>query len=231
MLENAAEMNRKERVGSMLEYRKRLENLGQPRGGFAALTSESLLALNPKLPADLIVYVNAATASTVTRRTIKLTREICKNTPGAPICGSDPLYLAITSHAGLATGIILPIANLAFPALGSDGLHIMSAANTPWLHTHMDPKAGCAQDASLCFKAGTSEHPTVESIERVSHQWELPGKSNDPFWIFNVNKDVMKNHGDVWNDNVTDLVRNVIVGHPKFQQLSIQQKLAAFQSN
>ena len=229
VLENAAEMNRKERKGFMLEYRDRLKSVAHPHGGFATAAPQSPFALNPGLPADLIVYVNAATASTVTSRTIKETREICAKTPGAPICGADPLYLAVTSHADLATGIIMPIANLVFPALGSDGLHLMSAANTPWLHSHKDPRPGCGQDSSLCFTVDSNEHQ--ESIEHVSRHWELPGKNTDPFWIFNVNSDVMKNHGDVWNNAVTDLVRNVIVGRTKFQQLSVRQKALTAQVN
>jgi hypothetical protein len=220
VLENAAETRDKRHVGFMAEYRNKQKTMAQIHGKFAAPMPQEEFALNPGLPADLIVYVNAATASTVTRKTIKDTQETCKKTPGAPICGADPLYLAVTSHADLATGIIMPIANLVFPALTSDGLHLFSAANTPWLHTHTDPVAGCSPGSSVCFDVITHEKLTVESLQRVSHNWELPGKANDPFWIFNVKKDVMNSHGDVWNESVTDLVTKVIVGHSKFEMLS-----------
>lgn len=231
VLENAAETRDKKHVGFMLNYRNQLKNMAQNRLKSVEPLAEQALATNPSLPADLFFYVNAATASTVTRKTIKDTRETCKVAPNAPICGTDPLYLAVTSHADLATGIIMPIANLVFPALSSDGLHLISAANTPWLHTHKDPAPGCPIGSSMCFTVTSGGHSVVESLERIDRNSQLPGKHDEPFWIFNVGNDVMDSHGDVWNESVTDLVTQVIVGHPKFHELSARQKALSARLN
>lgn len=224
VLENAAETRDKKHVGFMLNYRDQLKSMVYTQQSSVGPLAEQLVATNPKLPADLFLYVNAATASTVARKTIKDTRVTCKEAPSAPICGTDPLYVAFTSHADLATGIIMPIANLVFPALSSDGLHLISAANTPWLHTHKDPTQGCPSGSGICFTVSSSGRPVIESIERIDKNSQLPGKHNEPFWIFNVGKDMISSHGDVWNESVTDLATRVIVAHPKFHQLSALQK-------
>lgn len=231
VLENAAETRDTKHVGFMLNYRDQLKNMAETQVKSVEPLSEEALATNPSLPADLFLYVNAATASTVTRKTIKDTRETCTLAPNAPICGTDPLYLAVTSHADLATGIIMPVANLVFPALNSDGLHLISAANSPWLHTHKDPTQGCPSGSNLCFTVISDGHENTKSIERIDRNSQLPGRPTEPFWIFNVGKDVMDSHGDVWNDSVTDLVTRVIVGHPRFHELSARQKTLSAQLN
>jgi len=231
VLENAAETRGKKGVGFMVGYRNRLKTVAQNHAESVMPMSQEALKLNPSLPADLIVYINAATASTVTRKTIKDIRDTCTKVPSAPICDADPLYLAVTSHADLATGIIMPIANLVFPALTSDGLHLLSAANTPWMHTHSDPKPGCAPGSNVCFDVTTREKLIVESIQRVEHNEQLPGKANDPAWIFNVPKNVMNSHGDVWNESVTDLVTKVILSRRQFQVLSANLEKLTAQAN
>ena len=145
----------------------------------------------------------------------------CSKNPGAPICGADPMYIAFTSHTDVATRILMPITNLVFPALTSDGLRILSAANSLSMHTHTDNAPGCPSGSSICFNVTSGEHTTEESIEHIDARTQLPNRKNDPFWIFNVNKDVIDGHGDVWNINVSNLVTQVIVIHPKFRTLSL----------
>ena len=108
----------KQHTGLMLEYRAMVRKMSTQK---AMVPMEALqLELNSNLPVDLIVYLNAATASTVTRQVIKDTLRTCAAEHAAPICGASPFYVAVTSHADLATGIIMPIANAVIPALTSD---------------------------------------------------------------------------------------------------------------
>ena len=74
----------------------------------------------------------------MTRKTIRFLEERCSDpeTESDPVCLTRPFYLAVTSTGDIPTGVILPIANAVLPAITSDHLHPLSAANTPWLHTH-----------------------------------------------------------------------------------------------
>ena len=131
----------------------------QVRDRKSALSERELHAL-PNMPADLVVYVNAATSSAKSIQRYRQIRDDCRELQAYPVCNADPFYIAFTSTNDLATGLILPIANLVFPDLVSDKLHLISAANTPWLHTHRAPEVGCPP-GSLCFEiAGKSGPPT-----------------------------------------------------------------------
>ena len=227
VLENAADTSDRRHIGFMLDYMAKERTLAnQQQIKSVDAFSEESRALNTNLPADLIFYVNAATASTVTRRTIRDIRQTCQDTPSAPICGADPFYLAVTSHADLPTGIIMPIANLVFPALTSDALHLISAANTPSLHTHADPapinECPQVQGPNVCFTVAKGPPSVKKSVDRIPGKEQIPGKKADPFWIFNVGKDVSDSHGDVWNAAVTDLVTQVIVRNQRYRLLSMQ---------
>ncbi len=213
VLETAADTKDKQHTGLMLEYREMVQQKATQK---AMVPLEALkLAVNRNLPADLIVYLNAATASTVTRQVIKDTQRTCAAEPNAPICGASPFYVAVTSHADLATGIIMPIANAVIPALTSDHLHILSAADTPWMHTHSDPSGDPVQPGGFSF---TVKGATM-SVNPIAGKEQLPQIHNSPFWIFNVGKDVMNSHGDVWNDTVTDLVTRIILNNDHYQAL------------
>ena len=227
VLENAADTSDRRHVGFMLNYMTQARTLANQQQIMSMdASSEESRALNTNLPADLIFYVNAATASTVTRRTIRDIRQTCHDSPSAPICGADPFYLAVTSHADLATGIIMPIANLVFPALTSDGLHLISAANSPSLHTHADPALvnDCppVQGLDVCFTVAQGPPTVKKSVDRIPGKEQIPGRRTDPFWIFNVGKDVSNSHGDVWNAAVTSLVTQVIVRNQRYRLLSMQ---------
>ena len=227
VLENATDTNDQYHTGFMLAYRHQVKDLALKQQMPFVTQSEETRVLNTTLPADLVIYINAATTSAVTRRTIGDIQDTCRKAPNASICGADPLYLAVTSHADMATGIIMPIANFVSPALTSDGLHLISAANTSRLRTHQDPSPGCHPAPSICFTVSPGETPATESIDRIDGKTQLSGRINEPFWIFNVNKIVMKDHGDVWNDAVTDLVTHVIMRNQRFQLLSAQAAQSA----
>jgi hypothetical protein len=175
----------------------------------------------PLPPADMIIYVNAATASTVTRQTIKEWEKICKEGSDSAVCKAHPFWLAFTSTADLATGIIMPIANAVFPALSSDHLHLLSAANTPWLHTHdvVERKGACNEHQKPTdFKcpAGVAADACFGGIRNTKQYcYEIMPVEQKPsaafFWIMNVNGHVVKDHGDIWeNEMVINLILSVM---------------------
>jgi hypothetical protein len=206
VLENAADGVDTRRPGFMRNHRVQVAT--------KAVSAESLP------PADLIAYVNAATASTVTRKTVDHLTMLCgkPETSASPVCNARPFYLAVTSTADLATGVILPVANLVFPALTSDGLHLLSAANTPWLHTHTVVEVRCPlesglptpfrcdadKDKDFCSDAFRDTRACYE-VRRVN-----PGVTPGPFWIMNVNGQVIKDHGDVWNENLLNMLSSIL---------------------
>ena len=221
VLENAADAFKGGTRGFMTEYRERLKT--HSASDRAVFQTQEERSLHTELPADLIFYVNAATSSAITRRTIRDTQESCAGHPEDQICDANPFYLAVTTRADWATGLVMPIANLVFPAISSDGLRLFSAANSPWMHTHDDPQANaspsqCAasDDAPVggfCFHViGANSR----SEYRVS---PIRGKTQHQFWIFNVKKNVMNGHTDVWNATVTDLVCHVIARNHRFALL------------
>jgi hypothetical protein len=177
------------------------------------------------MPADLVVYVNAATSSAMTRKRVRQVKKDCPNFRSHPICSADPLYIAFTSTNDLATGLVMPIANLVLPDLISDKLNLISAANSPWMHTHHAPEPGCPQGEVICFDiARTNQPPTRYYLPRIPGKAQVPKSEDqafdsDPFWIFNVHSNLVNGHGDVWNPNVANMLTVIIQNNRRFQQV------------
>lgn len=214
VLENAVDTRHHDgRQGSMLQYREQRKN-------FLAMQANKEHPLNPELPADLILYINAATSSRVTRQTLKDIHTLCKKGED-PLCNADPFYVAVTSSADWATGILMPVANAILPSLPADRYWLVSAANSPSLHTAKVDKS-CKEASDLLSFTVLSSTPNVqECIAAIPGKEEVPEKQNHPFWIFNVGSNVMNSHGDVWNPTITELITNIITRQPKFQALSL----------
>lgn len=216
VLENAADSVEEGRAGFMEADRR----VRFRKGGLSAPN-------RPLAPADLILYINAATSSAVSRRVIKELKTDCAGQTVDPICRGKPLYFAVTSWADIATGIIMPVANLVFPALKSDGLHLISAANTPWLHTDRLPdKIACAglpspapkecapnDGVDFCFETAAQKCYEVRRVH--------PDKPAPPFWVMNVGPSVMASHGDIWNESVLNMVTSVVRENPHLRNLKL----------
>lgn len=184
-----------------------------------------------ELPIDLVFYVNAATSSYRTIKTINDWNEECKETTPPRGCDQDPLYFAVSSRADILTAVVMPIANFVFPAWSTDRFHIISAANTPWMQTHSIPRRIPKPPETLspdafCFE--TSDGPN-------NYLWEVNpknGKTPARFWVMNsdhrnaalegmlhkipffrraVRHDwVISAHGDVWNRSVFNMIYALI---------------------
>jgi hypothetical protein len=198
--------------GFMEQFRERV--LGQVSAACAAAAAGGAPSASPgEPPVDLFVYVNAATSHRMTFKTLDDWAFICSHQPTNPVCGAAPMYLATTSHTDFATSFLLPVANLVAPAFKADRLHLISAANTPWLHTHHDPRkvASCPTLSadSFCFPAPTDNHrqngPTVIYYARAH-----ANNAQHRFWAFNTGHRLIRNHGDVWNKRVFNMVMAVL---------------------
>jgi hypothetical protein len=221
VLENAVDTRHHDgRQGSMLQYREQRKNFLTIRANRALNAEKQPLLLNPELPVDLVLYINAATSSRVTRQTLKDIRTLCK-IGDDPLCNADPFYVAITSTADWATGILMPVANAILPSLPADRYWLVSAANSPSLHTDEVDKSCKEATDLLSFTLLPSKPDVQECIAALPGKTQVSGHQNHPFWIFNVGADVMNSHGDVWNQTVTELITNIITRHPKFQALSL----------
>jgi hypothetical protein len=173
----------------------------------------------PNMPADLVVYVNAATSSAKTRMRVRELKTDCKDLV-FDICRADPFYLAFTSTNDLATGIVMPIANAVFPDLAADRLHLISAANSPWMHTHEAPTLGCPGKEDVCFEiAGVKAPPQEYYLPRITKKIQIPSVGADPFWIFNVHSNLVDGHGDVWNRNVANMITAILQKNGHFQEV------------
>ncbi len=174
----------------------------------------------PELPADMVVYVNAATSSEKTSRRVKKIRKDCREvTVPDPrsMCSADPLYVAFTSTNDFATGIVMPMANFVFPDLITDKLHLISAANSPWLRTHEKPTplTGECSPADICFKIAEGDYYLPRIPGRAQASGIKPGI--DPFWIFNVDSNLVNGHGDVWNPNVENMMAVILSKNGQFR--------------
>lgn len=221
VLENAVDTKHHGRTGLMLEYREQRKKVWQTQAVEVLNPEQKTLLLNPELPADLILYINAATSSRVTRHTLKDIRSLCKM--GAdPLCKADPFYVAITSRADWATGILMPVANAVFPAIAADRYWLLSAANSPWLRTDTVHHSCNPSTDLVCFTILSRTPNYQEGIVAIPGKGQVEGKENHPYWIFNVDGNVMNSHGDVWNPTVTDLITHIVTRNPKFQELSLK---------
>ena len=189
-------------------------------------------ALVPRLPVDLIFYVNAATSNSVSRKTIEDWREKCKLLSPPVGCDKNPLYLAVSSRADVLTAIVMPIANVVFFAPATDQYHLIAAANTPWMQTHKipEPVKECQTDlpeGTFCFAVPASDTLTdhyqvnpkpgktpaifwdmnsdhwIASVEGILHSIPILRKLIARHWVISA-------HGDVWNTGVFNMVRSVL---------------------
>jgi hypothetical protein len=167
-------------------------------------------------PVDLILFVNAATGSKVTRDIIgeckpkdgsdlnhvfprhpDYSKEQCANDEGpqasSPLCRPYPLFVSISSRSDYATKILLPLA--AFR---------LSAAHTDWLNTHrvveLKPDQEIPADNIFTFR---SQHHDGDHRYAV-----MPREKGrvDPFWIMTVDKNVVSSHGDIWNPDFRNML-------------------------
>jgi hypothetical protein len=179
-----------------------------------------------QLPADMIIYVNAATSSEKTKECVAQIKQDCALAKSAEICTANPLFVAFTSTNDLATGLVMPIANFVFPDLVADRFHLISAADSPWMHTHrapaIAPSQKCPANEKICFDIVSKNRepvkyylPRIDGRVEVSSSPQYPG-GRDPFWIFNVHSNLVNGHGDVWNPNVVNMLTRILFQDEKF---------------
>ncbi|MFL6212823.1 MAG: hypothetical protein ACJ74J_02915 [Blastocatellia bacterium] len=199
-----------------------------------------------KPPVDLILFVNAATGSKVTREIIEeckpkdgsnpkhvfarhpdYSKERCENDEGpqatSPLCRPYPLFVSISSRSDYATKILLPVAALR-----------LSAAHTNWLNTHrvieLKPEEEIPADHIFTFRS---------QFHNGDHRYVVLPKEKgqvDPFWIMTVDKNVISSHGDIWNQDFKNMLLNLMgqlqvvqMAAPAYQRLPSGTKARAIQ--
>jgi hypothetical protein len=221
VLENAVDgLDARGNPGFMRQYLDQMHKVAQRTQAQHAQVLENELFGLSKMPADLIIYVNAATSSEKTHERVRQIRSDCKVFPSHPICRADPFFIAFTSTNDLATGIVMPIANFVFPDLVSDRFRLISAANSPWMHTHDAPKQGCPNGELTCFDiSGQDSPPEQYYLPRIVSKLQVPSTNADPFWIFNVHSNLINGHGDVWNPNVSNMLTVILRNNGHFEHV------------
>lgn len=187
-------------------------------------------------PVDLILFVNAATGSKVTREIIdeceakegtdpnhvfvrhpEYDDKLCKNNegPGAesPICRPYPMFVAISSRSDYATKLLLPFAALR-----------LSAAHTTLLNTHkvveLKPDEDIPEDNVFTFSS---------QFHNGNHRYAVTPKDKErigPFWIMTVDKNVIASHGDIWNGDFRNMLLN-LMGQMQVVRMNSYQRLPA----
>lgn len=184
----------------------------------------------PPPPADLVVFVNAATQSTMSAKTIARLRdkgtvfyppggspEACLDDPDGdrrPECRPVPLYVALSSTGDIATRVVLPVANAVIPPAPLP-LRLRSAAFTGGLRSHEVVEVDCPppvpyeckpNDATeLCFDASRDDTRVCYDVRRRP---DAPNQT--PFWVMTVDPRVVEDHGDIWNQNLLALFSAVL---------------------
>jgi len=195
----------------LVDMQRRLAARAQPR------LNEALSGKPPLPPADMIIYLNAASSSAVARHTIKEWSAICREGSDSPVCGAHPFWLAFTSTADYDTGIIMPVANTVLPA-PSDHLRLISAANSSDLHTHEVPEVTCREkqkpddfrcppgsNAQACFGTIRSDQKICYEVHKIHAK-----ESVSPFWIMNVDGKLVDGHLDIWNEGVINMILSIM---------------------
>jgi len=221
VLENALQViapNGKCADNPLMRYRQRIAKItGQP--DTPALSPD---VVNATAPADLIFYINAAAPNTFTRKTINAWNSSCPKggVTDYAICSANPFYVSVTSHTDFATGLVMPIANIAFfwwpVSLKPPNFEItpLSAANTPWMHTHHDPKdlkahpCPPAKPNAVCFPVQIASKGPSVYIE--NYDIEPLRDKKYLFWIMNLGHYFSRNHGDVWNPKIFSMVHALL---------------------
>ena len=187
-------------------------------------------AISPPPPADLVLFVNAATQSSISEKTIHRLQEkgtvfygpggsleSCKDDPTGErkaACRPLPLYLAISSTGDAATRYVLPIANSLIPP-GPLPLRLRSAAFTGRLRSHEAVEVDCPPPVPYrCQPSGALEFcfEANRDVERVCYQLrrKTSAANQTPFWVMTVDPRVVADHGDIWNQNLLDLFAAVL---------------------
>jgi hypothetical protein len=181
-------------------------------------------------PVDLVVFVNAATQSSISEKTIGRLRDhgavfygpggspqSCADDPNGdrrPECRPLPLYVAVSSTGDQATRYLLPIANSVIPPQPGP-FRVKSAAFTGRLQSHQVVEVDCpppspyrcdpSNDLEFCFESNRDDQRVCYQVRRK------PGATNHtPFWDMTVDPRVVMNHGDIWNQNLLDLFEAVL---------------------
>ena len=145
----------------------------------------------------------------------------CRTHPDDRVCKPYPLMVEMSSVGDYLTGGVMPVANILnfvppFLFLSAPSARVFSAPFSPWLRTHSVTACGppsaqnnCPakdKDTEFDFQLPASPsvgNPPVLAWEQVKR---LPGARQQLVWIMKTDTKIARNHGDVWNGNVAEMM-------------------------
>ncbi|MGH9723366.1 MAG: hypothetical protein ACRD8O_24405, partial [Bryobacteraceae bacterium] len=184
-----------------------------------------------QLPIDLVLLINPATDSMLTKRLVKRAgklgeesnleikhpdwnEDFCRDNPAHRKCRPYPLMVEMSSRGDIPTRWVMPVANFVnwvppFLFLARPSARLLSAPFTPSLRTHSLRSCGydpCgAQNGKTEFDFDMPASPLKNNQPLRRRLDRLDGKS--PFvWALTVDRELSRNHGDVWNGNVAAMM-------------------------
>jgi hypothetical protein len=175
-------------------------------------------SLLPWAPADLIIYVNAATDSFRTKQMIDLMKRTQFGISRGMI-ENGPLFLSVTSTGDDATKVAFPLGQ-EFSALqksfrakydsaipeppNQKTFFVKTPGHIPYLVSHvvrpvMEP---CTSQPEL-FRF--SINGQCFEMTPVENRW-----NDSPFWVVTVPPAIIKNHGDIFNASFTTMIIDLL---------------------
>jgi pimeloyl-ACP methyl ester carboxylesterase len=185
---------------------------GDPKRG---LILGQCTALNNGQPVtsvvDLTLLVNEATKSRHARRATTMCaptgdamvrhpafdKDFCKSNPAERRCQPYPLFVHVASSADWATRFLFPVALLG-----------RTAPHTSSLWTHRVALDVPGSTPPPLFRFETQQEPS--RTYAVTH--DPQNSSKNPVWIMRVDGHVIKDHGDVWNENFQNMIKGFMGG-------------------
>lgn len=161
---------------------------------------------------DLTLLVNEATKSRQARRATRecspaasggmvrhpgFSKSFCDANPTERRCQPYPIFVHVASSADWATRFLVPAA-----------LFGRTAPHTRSLWTHrVTPDTGAVTPSPL-FKFQTQQDPP--RTYAVSRDPAMPERN--PIWIMRVDGNVVKDHGDIWNESFQNMILGFMGG-------------------
>lgn len=128
-------------------------------------------------------------------------RDRCKQNPLDKVCQPYPLLVSVSSQTDFLTRVVLFLASFQHPA-----------AFLPFLQSHhletVEPGAKPHRDKGELFAfEACCDGPHTYMVERKRTKRVSPA---NPIWSMAVPKQVIHDHGDVWNEDFLSMLLNLI---------------------
>lgn len=166
-------------------------------------------------PADLIIYVNAATDSFRTKQMIELMQRTQFGVSRGMLEASGPLFLSVTSTGDEATKLAFPLGQhlsameksfrASYDATTPEAppqktFFTKTPGHIPYLLSHVvQPVQGACTSQPELFRFRTNGQ--CFEMTPVKGRW-----NDSPFWVITVPRAIIKDHGDIFNTSFMTMI-------------------------